>query len=76
MTEENIRTYWWPVRFGLILRKYLRIFARSYGTTRIRRALAVFIGTLLDEDHQETYSKNIHAHFLRTYAKEGEKYER
>jgi len=57
--------YWYPVRWGLKLRKALLRFSSSYGSRFmfIRRPLAVFISVLLDENHQETFENTIHSSY-------------
>lgn len=71
------------VRWGLICRKWLRLYSNSYGTDwwsgmffgkwrQIwpRRSIAVFLTALLDLDHQETYGdKLIHQRYWASYDK-------
>ena len=53
---------WYPYRWGLSTRKSLKRFASSYGSTFlfVRRPIAVFLSTLLDENHQETFTGTPH----------------
>ena len=53
---------WYPYRWGLTIRSALRKFASLYGGRFffIRRPLAVFLATLLDESHQETFENTHH----------------
>lgn len=62
----RLEEYWWPVRLGLRVRRILRAFQSSYGGRffKIRRPLAVFLNTLLDIDHQETYKGTVHNRFI------------
>jgi hypothetical protein len=59
----GIEELWYPYRWGIILRGKLRKFASSYGGRFlfIRRPLAVFINSLLDEKHQETFIGTPHS---------------
>ena len=52
---------WWPFRYGLRLRKKLLKFCSTYGSKffRIRRPTVVFLSSLLDEKHQETYEGTV-----------------
>lgn len=58
----SINDYSLPVRLGLKTRKLLKRFASSYGGKyiNIRRPIAVFINTVLDTEHQETFKGTIH----------------
>ena len=63
-------------RLGLIARKNIRIFCRSYGKGilfPIRRKIVVFLSTLLDLEHQETYRNSSHFKYWQTYINENEK---
>lgn len=62
---RSIHEYSLPVRLGLKTRKILRRFGSSYGGKyiAIRRPVAVFINTLLDTEHQETFKGTIHDSF-------------
>lgn len=70
----EFKNYWWPVRYGLYTRKKLIKFASSYGGKffRIRRPVAVFIATLLDEHHQETFKGTIYEKYRKTVDKVGD----
>ena len=63
-------------RWGLMLRKKIRIFCRTYGKGiwfSLRRKIVVFLDTLLDLEHQETYTHNPHYRYWQTYANSNEK---
>ena len=59
---KKIKDYWFPVRWGLKTRGVLLGFSSSYGGKfmRIRRPLSVFLNTLLDDKHQETFEGTAH----------------
>lgn len=61
------KEYWFPVRMGLRVRRALLSFGKSYGGwfISIRRPIAVFLNTLLDDKHQEVVGGTIHNRFIQ-----------
>ena len=58
----KLQDYSFPVRWGIQARNALLRYSSSYGGRFyiIRRPLAVFFNTLLDDKHQEMYKGTIH----------------
>ena len=62
-------------RWGLIVRKNIRIFCRSYGKGilfRLRRKIVVFLSTIIDEKHQEKSPNSYHYKYWKTYGNKNE----
>jgi len=65
----NYQDYSLPVRLGLRIRKKMLSFAASYGGKFffIRRPIAVFFNTLLDDKHQETFKGTMHERYKNNH---------
>lgn len=63
------------VRWGLIVRKKIRMFCRTYGSGwlfPIRQNIVIFLSTIIDEKHQEKYTNSHHYKYWETYGNENE----